>query len=91
MSRTYQRGDGGVCPGDAGGNPVEVTHSRERASHQLQKELPQKEVCIDKGRGPERQEGAFERFQILESGNSSNDGNGSDDGQAGWTLMVAGC
>lgn len=70
---------------------MEVTHSRERASHQLQKELPQKEACTDKGRGPQRQEGAFERFQILESGNSSNDGNGSNDGQAGWTLMVAGC
>lgn len=42
------------------------THSRERARHQLQKELPQKETCIDKGRGPQRQEeGAFERFQIL--------------------------
>lgn len=45
---------------------MEVTHSRERASHQLQKELPQKDAYIDKGRGPQTQEeGAFERFQIL--------------------------
>lgn len=71
-----------------------MTHSRERASHPLQKELPQKEACIDKGRGPQRQEGAFERFQILESGNSSSGGNDSNDFQAavdsdgGWKLTA---